>query len=48
MGAKVTSAITSKTDFLIAGSNPGSKLQKAKDINVKILSEKEFINLLES
>jgi len=48
MGAKVTSAITSKTDFLIAGSNPGSKLQKAKDINVKILSEKEFLNLLES
>ena len=42
-GAKISSSISSKTDFLIIGDKPGSKLQKAKDLKIKILNEKEWI-----
>ncbi len=45
-GGKVSSSITSKTDFLVAGENPGSKLDKAKRFNTKIINEKEFLELL--
>jgi DNA ligase (NAD+) len=47
-GAKITSAISSKTDFLIAGEKPGSKLEKAQNLDVQILSETSFIELIES
>ena len=46
-GGKVTSSISSKTDYLIAGENAGSKLEKAKKLNVKILSEPDFIKELD-
>lgn len=45
-GANVTSSISSKTDYLIAGENPGSKLEKAQKLEVQILDEKEFAELL--
>ena len=45
-GAKVTSSISAKTDFLISGEKPGSKLSKAEDLNIKTLKEKEVIDLL--
>ncbi|MGI6523996.1 MAG: NAD-dependent DNA ligase LigA [Bdellovibrionota bacterium] len=45
-GGKVTSAVTAKTDFLVSGSEPGSKYKKAVDLNVKILTEGEFLDLL--
>lgn len=48
LGGKVTSSVTSKTDFLIAGENAGSKLDKAKKLNIKILSEKDFNKELEN
>ncbi len=41
-GAKITSAISKKTDFLITGEKPGSKLEKAQKLGVKILSETDF------
>ncbi len=44
-GAKITSAISLKTDFLITGEKPGSKLEKAQKIGVTILSEKDLIAL---
>ena len=43
LGAKILSNISKSTDFLIIGENPGSKLKKAKELNVTILKEKEWI-----
>jgi len=44
-GAKVTSAVTSKTTALITGKNPGSKLEKAERLDVEVLDEKAFLAL---
>ena len=46
LGANVTSSVTKKTDYVIVGENPGSKYQKAKELNIKILNEDEYNNLL--
>ena len=46
MGAKISSSISSKTDFLLCGKEAGSKLSKAKDLGVRILNEEEFNSLL--
>lgn len=43
LGAKISSSVTNKTDFLICGDKPGSKIIKAKELKVTILSEKEWI-----
>ncbi len=44
MGAKISTSISVKTDFLIAGESAGSKLKKAEKLGVKILTEKELLN----
>ena len=41
-GGKVTSSVTAKTDYLLVGDKPGSKLQKARDMGVTIMSEDEL------
>ncbi|MEC9309271.1 MAG: NAD-dependent DNA ligase LigA [Chloroflexota bacterium] len=46
LGASATSSVTSKTNFLIAGQSPGSKLTTAQKIGTPILSEDEFQNIL--
>lgn len=46
-GGKVSSSISSKTNYLIAGENAGQKLEKAKKLNIKIISENEAINMIE-
>jgi DNA ligase (NAD+) len=38
--------VSSKTDFLLAGEDPGSKLTKAQEVGVKILSEEEFLKMI--
>ncbi len=46
LGGKVSSSISSKTDFLIAGESPGSKLDKAKELGTTILDKVEFEELI--
>ena len=46
-GARVSSSISSKTSYLIAGNSPGSKLAKAKKLNVSIIDENEFIKIID-
>ena len=43
---KVTSSVSKRTDFLIAGDNPGNKLNDAKRLKIKIINEQEFLELL--
>ena len=45
-GGKVTSSISKKTSALILGSKPGSKLGKAKKLNIAIINEGELSKLL--
>ena len=46
-GAKVSSAVSSKTDFVVMGENAGSKAKKATELGIKIISEKDFKQMLE-
>jgi DNA ligase (NAD+) len=45
-GGRVTSSVSAKTDYILAGTDPGSKLTKAQKLGIAILSEKEFQKLL--
>lgn len=45
-GGEIQTQVTSKTNYLICGENPGSKLEKAKKFKTKIISEKEFLEMI--
>lgn len=47
LGGKTPSSISKKTDFLVVGKNPGSKYEKAKKWGIKIINEKEFLELIQ-
>lgn len=48
LGAKVSSSLSSKTAYLIAGESPGSKLDKAQQLGVTVLDETEFAQLMQA
>ena len=48
LGGHVSGSVSKKTDYVLAGEEAGSKLEKAKKLGVKILSEKEFRTMVSS
>jgi DNA ligase (NAD+) len=44
-GGRFSSSLTKRTDYLVVGESPGSKLQKAKDLGIRVISEEEFLDL---
>jgi len=46
LGGRTASQISGKVDFLVAGEDPGSKLDKARELKVPVLTEKEFVRML--
>jgi DNA ligase (NAD+) len=45
-GGKVSGAVSKKTDYVVAGEDPGTKLEKARDLGVKVINESEMLSLV--
>jgi DNA ligase (NAD+) len=45
-GGKTSSSVSKKTNFVLAGKEPGSKLEKANELGVKVIDEKQFLKLI--
>lgn len=48
LGGRASGSVSKKTDYLVAGENAGSKLEKANELGVKVLSENDFQKLIET
>ena len=46
LGATASNSVTHKTDYLICGDKPGSKLVKAKELGITVLTEYEFLKMI--
>ena len=46
-GGRVSSSVSKNTNYLVAGESSGSKLKKAKDLNVKIIDELQFLEMID-
>jgi DNA ligase (NAD+) len=47
LGGKATGSVSKKTDFVLAGENPGSKLDKARKLGVEVINEEQFVKMIE-
>jgi DNA ligase (NAD+) len=47
LGAKASGSVSSKTDFLVSGEASGSKLDKARELNIPIMNEKDFLDFIQ-
>jgi DNA ligase (NAD+) len=45
-GGKTSSSVSKKTDFVLAGANPGGKLNKAKQLGIRVINEQEFHKMI--
>ena len=48
LGAKVSSSVSKNTDYVIVGDQPGSKAKKAKELNIPIINETEWIEIIKT
>ncbi len=46
LGGDISESVSKNTDFVVAGKEPGSKYEKAKELEVKIISEKAFLKII--
>ena len=46
-GGHLSSSVSKNTDFLVAGDSSGSKLKKAQDLNIKIIDERKFLEMVD-
>jgi DNA ligase (NAD+) len=46
LGGRVSSSISPKVSFIVAGENPGQKLRQAQKLSIKIISEDDFLKIL--
>jgi DNA ligase (NAD+) len=44
-GGNVAAALSRKVDYLVAGADPGSKLAKAREMGIKVITEREFLKM---
>jgi DNA ligase (NAD+) len=45
-GGRVVGSVSKKTDYVLAGENPGSKLNRARELGVRIIDESQFNSML--
>ncbi|MCK5319781.1 NAD-dependent DNA ligase LigA [Candidatus Parcubacteria bacterium] len=46
LGGKISATVSKNTDFVVAGENPGSKFEKAKNLGVEVINEREFSKMI--
>lgn len=46
-GGKISSSVSKKTDYVLAGASPGSKLSKAQELGITVIDEAQFRTLLD-